>query len=444
MKHTKPLAVSVLLATTLTATTALGQGIEVVRYLNQETNPSVVSIQRNWVQNFIEANPGYDVILESAPASMINTRIATYVQAGAPLDVVHADGGSAARAAAAGLLEPLDDVIERLGGREAFLPGRLLEHEGSVYSINQAAASPQLHYRKDLFEAAGLEPPTTWEELIEAARTLHTDDVAGIALPGGENRATTIFSGIFLWQNCGNYFNTDLEVTLDNPQTAEALQFYADLLEYSPPDAAAWAFNEPIESFWSGRAAMVPFWHGMDMILQQNPDMIDKVGVVNLPKGRMKVSEQGGRYVSLFKSSTAIDASKAWIEYIFSPDIAKDLTELQPMLYPPATDAALEALRSSEAPTFQAYGDALFDVVYASAPYAYNQIFHGGGIDAESCTMNNTGILNPFVSVVWNSNLYARAVQRVAYDNVDPATAAADVHAALIQQVDVARSEIAE
>ena len=444
MKHIKPIAISALVATTLTATTAIGQGIEVVRYLNQETNPSVVNIQRNWVQNFIEENPGYDVILESAPASMINTRIATYVQAGAPLDVVHADGGSAARAAAAGLLEPLDDVIERLGGREAFLPGRLLEYEGSIYSINQAAASPQLHYRKDLFEAAGLEPPTTWEELIEAARALHSDDVAGIALPGGENRATTIFSGIFLWQNCGNYFNTDLEVTLDNPQTAEALQFYADLLEYSPPDAAAWAFIEPIESFWSGRAAMVPFWHGMDMILQQNPAMIDKVGVVNLPQGRMKVSEQGGRYVSLFKSSTAIDASKAWIEYIFSPGIAKDLTELQPMLYPPATDAALEALRSSDAPTFQAYGDALFNVVYASAPYAYNQIFHGGGIDADSCTMNNTGILNPFVSVVWNSNLYARAVQRVAYDNVDPATAAADVHAALIEQVDVARSEIAE
>jgi ABC-type glycerol-3-phosphate transport system substrate-binding protein len=165
----------------------------------------VVAVQRDWVEDFVAKNPGIDVILEGAPNTVINQRIATYVQAGAPLDVVHADGGSAARAAAAGLLVPLDDIVEELGGREAFLPGRLLIHEDSVYSINQAATSPQLHYRKDLFEAAGLEPPTTWEELLEAAKTLHSDEVAGIALPGGENRATTIYSGIILWQNCGGF-----------------------------------------------------------------------------------------------------------------------------------------------------------------------------------------------------------------------------------------------
>lgn len=441
MKQTT-LTIAALLCGTFLSTTAGAQGIETVRYLNQETDPAVVRVQRDWIEAFIKENPGIDIILEGAPANIINQRIATYVQAGAPLDVVHADGGSAARAAASGLLVPLDDIVERLGGRDAFLPGRLLTYEGSVYSINQAAARPHLHYRKDLFEAAGLEPPTTWEELIEAAKTLHSDDIAGIAIPGGENRATTIYAGIFLWQNCGDFFNSDLEVTIDNERTHEALQFYADLLEYAPPDAVSWSFSEPIESFWAGRAAMVPYWHGLDLTMRQNPAMVENIGVVPMPAGKIQVTEQGGRYVSIFNSSEVQDAAKKWVEFIFTPENARTLTEIQPMLYPPATTAAIEQLRDSEAPTFQAYGDLLFDVVYDPEAVAYNQIFNGGGVNPETCTVEETGVLNPFVSVVWNSNLYARAVQQVAYNDMSPEEAAAQAQAALEEQVETARREL--
>lgn len=441
MKPWLSTAIGALLAAGV-VTGAAAQGITVVRYLNQETDPTVVAIQRGWVEQFVAQNPGIDVILEGAPAGVINQRIATYVQAGAPLDVVHADGGSAARAAAAGLLEPLDDIVERLGGVDAFLPGRLLIHEGSVYSINQAATSPQLHYRKDLFEAAGLEPPTTWDELLHAAQTLNSRDVAGIALPGGENRATTIYSGIFLWQNCGDFFDSELNVTLDNERTAEALRFYAQLLENAPQEAVSWAFTEPMESFWSGRAAMVPYWHGLDLTFRQNPDLVENIGVVPMPAGRMRVTEQGGRYISVFRSSNAPEAAKKWVEFVFTPENARKLTEVQPMLYPPVTGASLDALRDSTAPTFAAYGDVLFDIVYANPDIAYNQIFNGGGIDPATCTMRETGTLNPFVSVVWNSNLYARAVQQVAYTGMDPADAAAEAQRLLAEQVEVARREM--
>jgi ABC-type glycerol-3-phosphate transport system substrate-binding protein len=435
--------VSAALAGMLLSGTALAQGITQVRYLNQETDPAVVAIQRAWVEDFVAKNPEIDIILEGAPNTVINQRIATYVQAGAPLDVVHADGGSAARLAAAGVLAPLDDVVDALGGREAFLPGRLLEMDGHVYSINQAAASPVLHYRKDLFEEAGLEPPSSWEELLHAAQTLHSDQIAGIALPGGENRATTIYAGVFLWQSCGDFFDRELNVTVDTPQSHEALAFYSQLLDHAPPDAAAWSFPEPIESFWSGRAAMVPYWHGLDLTMRQNPAMIENIGVVPMPEGRMRVTEQGGRYISVFAESPAVDESRAWVEYVFSPENARALSEIQPMLYPPATHAAVEALRASDAPTIQAYGDILFDVVYPGAEHAYNQIFDGGGINAETCTIDRTGVINPFVSVVWNSNLYARAVQRVAYDGASPEEAAAEAQKALEEQVEVARQELA-
>lgn len=409
-----------------------------VRYLNQETDPKIVNIQRGWVETYTAKYPDVRLVMESAPN--INQQIATFVQSGAPLDVVHADGGSAAMLALSGLLLPIDDIVESLGGRDAFLPGRLLVHEDRVYAINQAATTPVLHYRKDLFEKAGLEPPDTWEELLNAARVLHSPDVAGIALPGGENRATTIFSGIFLWQNCGDFFNPELEVTIDNERTHEALEFYAELLKYAPSDAGSWAFTEPIESFWAGRSAMVLFWNGLDLTMRQNPALMENIGVVAVPKGRMRVSEQGGRYLCVFASSENPELSKDWIEHIFQLEQATQLSEVQPMLYPPVTVEALERLRQSESLAIQTYGDKLFDVIYPASEFAYNQIFNGGGIDPETCSMQKTGNINPFVSIVWNSNLFARAVQRVAYQDWDPKRAAAEAQKALAEQVEVSRA----
>ena len=405
------------------------EGLETVRYLNQETNPDVVAIQREWIEGFREEHPNYDVILEGAPANVINQTIATYTQAGAPLDVIHADGGSAARLAAAGQLEPLDDVVEALGGRDAFFPGRLLIYDDTVYSINQAPTSPTLHYRTDVFERHGLDTPRTYEDVIEAARVIDENepDMAGLGLPGGENRATTIYSGIFMWGFGGNYFDENLEVTTDTPEVREALEFYAELLQLAPEDASGWAFNEPAEAYMAGRTAMLFLWNGADLIRRQNPDLLDVTDIVIFPAGpQMHVTEQGGRYISLWSESENIEASKAWIEYIFRPENSIKLTNMEPGMYPPKTEAEWELAEQSTAESFQMYGDALFNEVFPSAEVAYNQIFHAGGIKPEYDAPQETWILNPLIDAVWGSDVYATAVQRVAYEgwSVDDAVEA--------------------
>src|SRR5258708_1305760 len=56
---------------------------------------------------------------------------------------------------------------QRAGGKTLYLiPGL---HGGSVV----------LFYRKDLFKAAGLQPPTTWPAYLNAAKKLNTGGVAG-------------------------------------------------------------------------------------------------------------------------------------------------------------------------------------------------------------------------------------------------------------------------
>jgi ABC-type glycerol-3-phosphate transport system substrate-binding protein len=438
------LAAVALLATTALAGTGLAQGIDTVRFLSQETDPDVVRVQRAWVEKFVEENPGTDIILESAPNTVINQRIATYVQAGATLDVIHSDPGSSARLAAAGLLAPIDDVVERLGGRDGFLRNRLLIVDDQVYALNQSAGIPQFHYRKDLFEAAGLEPPETWEELLHAAKALHSDDVAGIALAGGENRMTTIMSTIFVWQNCHDLFDEDLNLIMDHERTAEAAAMYAELLQYAPPDAVSWAFQEPIESFWSGRAAMVLYWHAMDLTYRQNPALIENVGIGPVVGNRMKATQMGARNIAVFKESPTVETGKKWIEFMFTPENAAMLTETSPQLYPPATEGAMEQLRTSEAGSMQAFGDVLFDVHWAADPYAISEILHAGAVDRENCTIRDTNIVNPFIATLWNSNLYARAIQKIAYEGMDPREAVAEAARLLQEQIDVAKAELAQ
>ncbi|MEX2374879.1 MAG: sugar ABC transporter substrate-binding protein [Dehalococcoidia bacterium] len=406
-------------------------GIRVVRYLSQETAPNIVGVQRAMVAAFIEANPGVDLVLETADPSAITQKIATYLQAGAPLDVFMSDPGSAAQLASQGSLEPLDDVVEALGGEDALQPGKVMRVDGTVYAFNITGATPTLLYRTDLFEAAGLEPPETWEDLLEAARTLHSDEIAGIGLPGGGNRGTTIFAGQFLWQACGDFFNMEGEVTLDTPQAVEAVEFYAELLQYAPNEANSWGFSEGLESFAAGRSAMTINHRTLDVLYEIDPSLLDNAGIVALPAGKMRASQMGARMIALLSTSEQKDAAKAWIVHMLSPDWQVAMAAESPQAYIPTTNAAAAAMSGSDSPRLQAYGDLLTEVSYPAREFAYAEVINLGGIDQENCVLRETGIVNPYISLVHSSNVFSNAIQRVAYQGEDAGLVLADAQAEL-------------
>ena len=100
---------------------------------------------------------------------------------------------------------------------------------------------------------AGVEVPTNWDELSAAAEALTTDDVAGLCL-GAEIQRW----GAFIYQNGGALYNEDMtEMTLDSPETVEALDYLLGLHEagslQTPTEiGAGWCG----EAFGTGQAAM--------------------------------------------------------------------------------------------------------------------------------------------------------------------------------------------
>jgi len=114
-----------------------------------------------------------------------------------------------------------------------------------------------LFYRTDLFEAADLEPPTTYEAITTAATTLNSPQVAGIVAATAPADSFTVqtFEHFALANDC-QLVDDAGAVTLGSPECVEAIDFYTSLIT----DASV-AGNQDADTtratYFNGGAAMV-------------------------------------------------------------------------------------------------------------------------------------------------------------------------------------------
>lgn len=97
-------------------------------------------------------------------------------------------------------------------------------------------------YRKDIFEEKNLKAPNTWENILAAAKALHDPDNKKYGIVIGTKQdefAEQVFSQ-FAISNNANVFNNKGEINFNSPEMVEALDFYKDLAQYTPPGAESW------------------------------------------------------------------------------------------------------------------------------------------------------------------------------------------------------------
>lgn len=204
---------------------------------------------------------GIDVELVSVGENDFDQLVTSSAAAGDLPDVIGATSLAGVQSMAVNELldtETPASIVDELG-EDTFAQAALeLTRDGDTQLAVPSDGWPQLMvYRKDLFDAAGLEPPTTFDAITTAAETLDGDAVASIAAPTipGDAFTQQSFEYFALGNGC-ELVDDDGTVTLDSPECAETFDFYADLVRnYSV------AGNQDVDTtratYFAGQAAML-------------------------------------------------------------------------------------------------------------------------------------------------------------------------------------------
>src|SRR5690606_8694580 len=118
-----------------------------------------------------ELHPEVTITLEGVYDSAAPTNALNAIAAGEPLpDMLGIERGAFANFTRNGIIAQyfldLTDLIE--DERENYAEGRLsiYEYEGRLYALESQLAASLLYYQPAVFEAAGVEVPTTWEQVV--------------------------------------------------------------------------------------------------------------------------------------------------------------------------------------------------------------------------------------------------------------------------------------
>src|SRR5690606_25343262 len=100
------------------------------------------------------------------------SRISTGLINGEGADVLQAGTTWNPQFAATGAVAEID--IDKFGGADAFMEANLISttYKGKHYGVPWFAETRALFYNKDMFAAAGVEPPQTYEELVQVGKRI--------------------------------------------------------------------------------------------------------------------------------------------------------------------------------------------------------------------------------------------------------------------------------
>lgn len=230
-----------------------------LRFWTTEEQPERLAKQQEMAAQF-KAETGTEVEVIPVSENELGTRATAAFAAGDLPDVIYHTLQYALPWAEAGILDTdaATEVIEDLGV-DTFAPGAIAmaAFEDGTASVPVDGWTQMIVYRKDLFEANGLEAPTTFANVEAALAALHNPpEMFGFvaATKVDENFMSQVLEHVFL-ANGVTPVSSDGFAPLDEVKTTEVLEFYKAIVEASPPGDLYW--KQSRELYFSGNAAMI-------------------------------------------------------------------------------------------------------------------------------------------------------------------------------------------
>ncbi len=257
----------------------------------------------------------------------LHFKISTTVASGNAPDFSLIDSVWVTQFARAGFLRPLDEIDPEWVENEykqdffpVFVDGSC--HDGHLYAIHVQTDMALIWYRKDWFEAEGMRPPTTWDELIEVAQHFQRAEVRKryglgshvLAFPGGlKGEETTTYQLLpFLWSTGADVF-AEGSVVLESDATRRAIGFLRDLVNryhIAAPEVTTYEWNRAPKLFAAGEVAMSIGGSYESALIKEVAGWDDaqfraKVGFVPIPAGPggQQTTTAGGMSYAIYQQA---------------------------------------------------------------------------------------------------------------------------------------------
>ncbi|QKW10302.1 sugar ABC transporter substrate-binding protein [Streptomyces sp. NA04227] len=245
---TRPLRLAALAATAMLAFTACSTGdddgrADVTLWMYPVIKDASAS-KKYWAKTeaaFEKAHPDIDLNIELQTFDKRDPQISAALAAGSGPDLVLITPDQAATYKNVDGLLPVDEAVAK--DRKAFYPGTLdaATFDGKLYGVPLFQNVNTTAYNTEIFAEAGLELPTTWDDVLAAAPVLAKRGIAVMDYAGSPEQTLNMSFYPLLWQAGGKVFTDNgKDVAFDSPAGVSALDFLVSLKRKGglPSDAA--------------------------------------------------------------------------------------------------------------------------------------------------------------------------------------------------------------
>jgi multiple sugar transport system substrate-binding protein len=256
--------------------------------------------------------------------------------------------------ASKGLLEPLNDYIDKDQSKlQAYfdsLPSGMLDRwdklvspNGDRYQLPSQFNTMGIWYNADLFKKAGVPEPKddwTWDDFHDAATAL--------TKPGdtfGMHVVNAYFIGVLPWllTNGASSLNEDwTRATINSPQAIEAATFMRSMIEdrISPKPGGQF---DPVAAMAQGKLAMfgAGWW---PLAPARSAGLLDKVKIAPWPQKAGTGSPVGWNMYPIFKASKNKPAAWEFVKYMTEPSVSEYISS-RGVTLPLSAEAAKPAIK---------------------------------------------------------------------------------------------------
>lgn len=327
------------------------------------------------IDGFTEMYPNVTVDYTSA-GDQLPTVLSTAVQGGNPPSLaVLPQPGLMNDFVQQGVLQPLDFASDTIEANYSTSWIDLGSVEGTLYGLFfKGANKSTVWYNVQVFNDAGVTPPATWDELLQAAETINASGVPAYSIAGADGwTLTDLFENIYLRTAGADLYDqlTEHSIPWTDPSVTTALEAMAQIfndtqniaggtagaLQADFPTSVTQVFSDPPE------ASMVFEGDFVQGVIIDETEAEPETGFNQFAFPSVNDSAPsvvgGGDVVVMFTDDAA---SQAFVEYLATPEageiwaarggFSSPNMNVDPSVYPdPISQATATAL--AEAETFR-------------------------------------------------------------------------------------------